>query len=209
MSLVGSVSLTNNQNGLYLGKVNLNNFDASSNSIIFSSDGVTLKGNSYLNYDESTNTLILNNNPNGNNAHLSLNGDTGGVNMALASNGEQGLKWTSLIDTGFRVCYVDLGQHQTTTSSQNLSIYDTNGDKWNYRPNLQDYVNCMFNLTFSANEILVTGLGGNRVGGWQELQVYSWTESWYSDNITIFKPNKTHTHTHTHAHTPNNDVLHR
>ena len=157
MSLVGSVSLTNKE-GVFLGKVNLNNFDACGNSIVFSSDGTQLKGNSLLNYDQTTNTLILNNDTVGTagNAHISLNGDTGGVNQCLTSNGEQGLKWVPVIDTAFRPVFYDIGQQQTPTSGTNIQVYNTNGDRYNYIPNLPNYVECNFNLTFSATNTVLT-----------------------------------------------------
>jgi len=44
MSLVGSVSLTNNINGLYLGKVNIDNLNINSNQILYSNDGVNISG---------------------------------------------------------------------------------------------------------------------------------------------------------------------
>jgi hypothetical protein len=158
MSLVGSVGLSSNTNGLYLGKVNLNNFDASANSIVYSTNGIDLKGNNLFNYDETTNTLTLNNDTVGTagNAHISLNGDTGGVNKALTSNGYDGLKWVPVIDNGMRMVFYEIGEQQQTTPliGQNIQIYNTNGDKYNYIPSLYDYVECVFNLSFDQDDVL-------------------------------------------------------
>jgi len=44
MSLVGSVSLTNNYNGLYLGKVNIDNLNVSADQLLYSVDGVNIVG---------------------------------------------------------------------------------------------------------------------------------------------------------------------
>ena len=44
MSLVGSVSLTNNDNGLYLGKVNIDNLNVSDDQLLYSVDGVNISG---------------------------------------------------------------------------------------------------------------------------------------------------------------------
>jgi hypothetical protein len=44
MSLVGSVSLTNNENGLYLGKVNIDNLNVSADQLLYSTDGVNISG---------------------------------------------------------------------------------------------------------------------------------------------------------------------
>ncbi|MBS1738541.1 MAG: hypothetical protein JSS98_18315 [Bacteroidetes bacterium] len=43
MSLIGSVSLTN-KTGVYLGEVKINNFDASANNLIYTTDGQNLSG---------------------------------------------------------------------------------------------------------------------------------------------------------------------
>jgi hypothetical protein len=157
MSLVGSVSLTNKE-GVFLGKVNLNNFDACGNSIVFSPDGTQLKGNNLLNYDQTTNTLILNNDTIGTagNAHISLNGDTGGVNQCLTSNGYAGLKWVPVIGSAFRPVFYDIGQQQGAISGTMITIYNTNGDRYNYLPDPGNYVECNFNLTFSAVNTVLT-----------------------------------------------------
>lgn len=57
MSLVGSVSLSNNQNGMYLGKVNINNLNASANEILYTKDGANIKGNSNLTYNDALSIL--------------------------------------------------------------------------------------------------------------------------------------------------------
>lgn len=44
MSLIGAVSLTNQDNGLYLGKVSIDNLNVSSNQILYSTDGVNITG---------------------------------------------------------------------------------------------------------------------------------------------------------------------
>lgn len=61
MSLVGSVSLTNNKNGLYLGKINVNNINATSNEVLYTSDGANINGNTNLQFNQSTNTLTTTN----------------------------------------------------------------------------------------------------------------------------------------------------
>lgn len=44
MSIVGSVSLTNNQNGLYLGKVNIQNLNVNPNQLMYSYNGTDISG---------------------------------------------------------------------------------------------------------------------------------------------------------------------
>jgi len=44
MSLVGNISLTNNVNGLYLGKVNIENLNVSADQLLYSTDGVNISG---------------------------------------------------------------------------------------------------------------------------------------------------------------------
>ena len=44
MSLVGNISLTNNENGLYLGKVNIDNLNVSADQLLYSTDGVNISG---------------------------------------------------------------------------------------------------------------------------------------------------------------------
>lgn len=64
MSLVGSVSLTNNQNGLYLGKVAIDNLDISANQILYSANGIDISGlNIGDGLDISSNNLITIGNP--------------------------------------------------------------------------------------------------------------------------------------------------
>lgn len=159
MSLVGSVSLTNNTEGLYLGKVNLNGFDASANSIVYSPDGSTMKGNQLLEYDETQNQLKLNNQSGGNNNFtINLNGDTGGVNKALTSNGQLGLKWVPLADGQSRFINSDIGVQGTSPDpAQNLTIY-TKQNQYNLVPYLQTYANCIFNMQISQNDELVLQL---------------------------------------------------
>ena len=50
-----------------------------------------------------------------------------------------------------------MNRNQTTNEFIKQSK-NAHGDKYNYIPNLQDYVNCMFNLTFSANDILTLSM---------------------------------------------------
>lgn len=65
MSLVGSVSLTNNQNGLYLGKVAIDNLNISSDQILYSADGIDISGlNISTGLQKSSNNLITVGNPN-------------------------------------------------------------------------------------------------------------------------------------------------
>jgi hypothetical protein len=60
MSLVGSISLTNKSEGIYLGKVNLNNFDASANSVLYSVSGSDIKGdNNILKFEEDIKKLTV------------------------------------------------------------------------------------------------------------------------------------------------------
>jgi hypothetical protein len=44
MSLIGSVSLTNQKDGVYLGRVNIDNYNIESNQIAYSIDGINLSG---------------------------------------------------------------------------------------------------------------------------------------------------------------------
>jgi len=44
MSLIGSISLTNPKDGVYLGQVNVNNYNLESNQIAYSTDGLNLSG---------------------------------------------------------------------------------------------------------------------------------------------------------------------
>jgi len=44
MALIGSVSLTNKNDGLYLGKVHLDNLNANPNTILYSTDGANISG---------------------------------------------------------------------------------------------------------------------------------------------------------------------
>ena len=62
MSLViGSVSLTNKQEGLFLGSIKLDNLNVESNSVLYSSDGVNISGdNQKLKFDETLNQLTIN-----------------------------------------------------------------------------------------------------------------------------------------------------
>ena len=65
MSLVGSVSLTNNENGVYLGKVAIDNLNISSDQILYSADGIDISGlNISTGLQKSTNNLITVGNPN-------------------------------------------------------------------------------------------------------------------------------------------------
>lgn len=71
MSLIGSVSLTNNQDGLYLGKISIDNLNIDPNQILYSNDGINITGKTLSN-------------------GLSLNGDyletTSNPNIQLTSN---------------------------------------------------------------------------------------------------------------------------
>ena len=65
MSLVGSVSLTNNENGVYLGKVAIDNLNISSDQILYSANGIDIDGlNISTGLQKSTNNLITVGNPN-------------------------------------------------------------------------------------------------------------------------------------------------
>jgi hypothetical protein len=205
MSLVGSVSLTNG-NGVYLGKVNLNNFDASANSIVYSVDGTNMKGNQYLNYDETSNTLILNNNPNGNNAHISLNGDTGGVNKALTSNGASGLKWVPLADGQTRYVFSEINQQQSVQTSNPLVLYEKT-NQYNIVPNLQSFISANLNININGGaDILTLQLYDldsstnydvkifNVPAGQQTIPVlFTFTPTGYSVNFQIIASIATHT----------------
>jgi len=60
MSLVGSVSLTNNDNGLYLGKVNIDNLNSDTNSVLYSVNGSDIKGdNNILKFEEDIKKLTV------------------------------------------------------------------------------------------------------------------------------------------------------
>lgn len=64
MSLVGSVSLTNNQNGIYLGKVAIDNLDISANQLLYSANGIDISGlNISDGLDISSNNIITVGNP--------------------------------------------------------------------------------------------------------------------------------------------------
>ena len=52
-NIIGSVSLSNN-NGLYLGEVNIANLNASGNEILYTTNGTTITGNTNLTYDGSS-----------------------------------------------------------------------------------------------------------------------------------------------------------
>ena len=61
MSLIGSVSLTNKKEGLFLGSVKLDNLNVESNSVLYSSDGVNISGNNQkLKFDETLKQLTIN-----------------------------------------------------------------------------------------------------------------------------------------------------
>jgi len=60
MSLVGSVSLTNNDNGLYLGKINIDNLNSDTNSVLYSVNGSDIKGdNNILKFEEDIKKLTV------------------------------------------------------------------------------------------------------------------------------------------------------
>jgi len=188
MSLVG-VSLTNKLEGLYLGKVNLNNFDASANSIVYTTDGSTMKGNQLLEYDETINTLMLNNDAVGTagNAHISLNGDIGGVNKALTSNGEQGLKWVPLADGQTRYVYSDVGTQQTTpTPMQTLTLY-TRSNQYNTVPNLTTFLSCIFNMYISENDVLTLNLINTDDESSYAVQIMNITGGAYQNIPVLFQ----------------------
>ena len=44
MSLVGAVSLTNKEEGLFLGSVNLDNLNVDPNQLVYSTDGINMSG---------------------------------------------------------------------------------------------------------------------------------------------------------------------
>jgi len=65
MSLVGAISLTNNTNGVYLGKVNINNLNLSSDQIAYSPNGIDISGlNISTGLQKNSNNLITVGNPN-------------------------------------------------------------------------------------------------------------------------------------------------
>ena len=58
MSLIGNVNIGDTSSGLFIGTVNINNLDASSNVILYSPDGKQLKGANKITYDNVSGNLV-------------------------------------------------------------------------------------------------------------------------------------------------------
>lgn len=88
MSLVGSVSLTNNENGVYLGKVAIDNLNISADQLLYSADGIDISGlNISTGLQKSSNNLITVGNPNIQLTSNSLyvNDNVTSINTAIAN----------------------------------------------------------------------------------------------------------------------------
>ena len=57
MSLIGRLNVGDTTNGLFIGTVNINNLDASNNSILYSSDGKRVQGANKLIYNDASGNL--------------------------------------------------------------------------------------------------------------------------------------------------------
>ena len=112
-------------------------------------NGITC--NDSFKYDYSNNIILLTNPIN-----ISISSDTGDSNKALTSNGTSGLKWSSIIDTGMRTCFIETGNQATSTSNNPITLYDTNGDKYNYIPILNNYIMCVFNFNITMSDDILT-----------------------------------------------------
>jgi hypothetical protein len=64
MSLIGRLNVGDTTSGLFIGTVNINNLDASNNSILYSSDGKRVQGANKLSYDSSGNNFNISTNIN-------------------------------------------------------------------------------------------------------------------------------------------------
>ena len=64
MSLIGRLNVGDTTSGLFIGTVNINNLDASNNSILYSSDGKRVLGANKLSYDSSGNNFNISTNIN-------------------------------------------------------------------------------------------------------------------------------------------------
>ena len=64
MSLIGRLNIGDTTSGLFIGTVNINNLDASNNSILYSSDGKRVQGANKLSYDSSGNNFNISTNIN-------------------------------------------------------------------------------------------------------------------------------------------------
>jgi len=129
MSIVGSVSLTNNQNGLFLGKINVNNINATSNEILYTSDGANINGNTNLQFNQTTNTLTT---PN-----ISTNAIT--VNNIPYQNMTVGINYT---------CITSM-----PNASSNTSYVFVNNTINNFIPNKEAIID--FNYTFVITNVAV------------------------------------------------------
>jgi len=58
MSIIGNVNIGDTSSGLFIGTVNINNLDASSNAILYSSDGKKIKGANKISYNDTSGNLI-------------------------------------------------------------------------------------------------------------------------------------------------------
>ena len=166
MSLVGSVSLSNNQDGIYLGIVSIDNLNASANEILYTKDGATIKGNSNLTYDDTLSIL---------NAPSVFSTDISATNMFTYSLDSNIINNTTNIITNTLIA--------TDISGTNLKITNINGSSYPpasvtinnqattripYETSTSNTLDSNANLTFndstntlSAPNITVTNINGS------------------------------------------------
>jgi hypothetical protein len=120
MSLIGSVSLSSNQQGLYLGRVNLDNLNAIPGTVLTSPDGSQIQGNSGLSYDSSGGLTVYQNGP----IKISHGGSNVISNCILGNGGNS-------ITTATNSCIVGLNNLENiSTGSQNTIVGSLNGSNF-------------------------------------------------------------------------------
>jgi hypothetical protein len=117
MSLIGSISLSSEQQGVYLGRVNLANLNATAGSVLTSTDGSQIQGNSNLTFDSSGGLSVY---PTG--TIKISHGANNVISNCILGNGGQS------ITTATNSCIVGLNNSENiSTGSQNTIIGSLNG----------------------------------------------------------------------------------
>lgn len=123
-NLIGAVSLTDNQQGVYLGRVNLSNLNLQANQVAYSSDGTNINGTNNLTFDGTSKLHIGESlgftNTYQTNVEAVTNANQSTQNFILQNKSSGNIASTNLYITN----------DNTTSESSNFSVIGMNGHNY-------------------------------------------------------------------------------
>ena len=180
MSIIGSISLTNNQDGVYLGKVNLNNMHTQQKQILYTGASNDISGSTNLTYDFLTNILNATNISGTNLTITNINGLPYSTGASLNTTNKEILYTGASNDisgsTNFTYDYTNSRLNTLNISGTNLSITNINGSPYSAGASLNTLSkqilytgssldisgNSIFTYDYSTNMLNVTNISGSK-----------------------------------------------